>query len=104
MLQSEPITAMTRLTICMVGVVACAAVASQERQQQGAPAVRYLGQVPPGARPTRFAPGIVSTPAIEMNAVFRPDFHEFFFSRQVDGVFRLFRSTLAGEKWSSPHA
>jgi hypothetical protein len=37
------------------------------------PAIRYLGQAPPGTTPVRFAPGIVSTDAIEINAVFRHD-------------------------------
>ena len=62
--------------------------------------VRYLGQVPPGTTPVRFAPGIVSTPAIEINGAFRPDFQEFFFARQLAGVFTLFRSTLTGDRWS----
>ena len=95
---------MTRLTACVAAVVLSASLSSQERPQPVASTVRYLGQVPPGATPARFAPGIVSTPAIEINGVFRPDFQEFFFARQVDGVFTLFRSTLAKDKWSNPQA
>jgi Tol biopolymer transport system component len=72
--------------------------------QTVAPGVRYLGQAPPGTTPSRFAPGIVSTAAIEINAAFRPDFREFFFARQVGGVFTLFRSTLTASEWSAPEA
>lgn len=81
-----------------------AAVAGYGSSQAVDPSVRYLGQSPPGTTPVRFAPGIVSTPAIEINAAFRPDFKEFFFARQVDGVFTLFRSTLSGRQWSRPEA
>jgi hypothetical protein len=42
--------------------------------------------------PERFAPGVVSTPAIEINGVFAPDFREFVFARRLEGVFTLFRS------------
>src|SRR5262245_32377582 len=68
------------------------------------PEVRYFGQLPPGITPVRFAPGVVSTKAIEINGVFRQDFREFFFARQIDGVFALFRSTLAGDRWSDAQA
>jgi len=71
-------------------------------EQAVPPALRYLGQTPPGATPERFAPGIVSTAAIEINAAFRPDFREFFFARQVHGVFTLWRSALSGDTWSVP--
>ena len=70
--------------------------------QAVSPEVRYLGQAAPGTTPARFAPGVVSTAAIEINAAFRPDFREFFFARQVDGIFTLFRSTLTGSAWSEP--
>jgi hypothetical protein len=98
------ISAMTRLTICVAAVFVCASAPSPGRQETVGPSVRYLSQVPPGTTPPKFAPGIVSTPAIEINAVFRPDFQEFFFARQVDGVFTLFRSTLDSDKWSIPQA
>ena len=90
--------AMNRVLVAVSTLAVCGAVARQTVD----PAVRYLGQTPPGSTPVKFAPGIVSTPAIEINAVFRPDFKEFFFARQVDGVFTLFRSTLTGNKWSNP--
>ena len=33
----------------------------------------YLGQKPPGMKPEKFAPGIISTPGIEFEPVFSPD-------------------------------
>jgi hypothetical protein len=50
-----------------------------------APPVPYLGQPAPALLPERFAPGIVSTGAIELNAVFAPDGREFLFTRLIDG-------------------
>jgi hypothetical protein len=49
------------------------------------PGMRYLGQIPPGAKAELFAPGIVSTGAVELNSVFSPDGREFFFTRLIDG-------------------
>lgn len=48
-------------------------------------AQRYLGQTPPGAIPELFAPGLVSTEAVELNSVFSPDGREFFFTRLIEG-------------------
>jgi hypothetical protein len=88
----------------VAAVVLCAGVIAPGQNAEVAPAIRYLGQTPPGPTPVRFAPGIVSTGAVEINGVFRPDFREFFFARQVEGVFWLFRSTLTGTTWSAPAA
>lgn len=52
--------------------------------------------------PERFAPGIVSTDAIEINGVFTPDGREFFFSRMIDRVFTMYRSVLGNGGWSDP--
>jgi len=98
------ITAMTPLRTCVAVVVACASVIAHGGDQAAGAAVRYLGQAPPGSTPVRFAPDVVSTPAIEINGVFRPDFREFFFARRVGDVFTLFRSTLNGTRWSAPQA
>lgn len=98
------ITEIARFGASLAAVAVCTGIAAQDRDQAVAPAVRYLGQAAPGTTPARFAPGIVSTPAIEINAAFRPDFREFFFARQVGGVFTLFRSTLTGSRWSDPEA
>ncbi len=88
--------------LSLAAIVVCASVASHGGNQIVGPGVRYFGQTPPGTTPVRFAPGIVSTPAIEINGAFRPDFREFFFARRIGEVFTLFRSTLAGNKWSNP--
>src|SRR5262245_64730542 len=50
------------------------------------PKTPYLGQPVPGLTPELFAPGIVSTEAIELNGVFSPDGREFYFTRVVDGL------------------
>lgn len=94
----------TRVALVLAAVAVWTGTAGYGIEQTVDPAVRYLGQTPPGMTPVRFAPGIVSTPAIEINAAFRPDFQEFFFARQVNGVFTLFRSSLAGRTWSEPEA
>lgn len=95
---------MTPHTLAVAAIVLSAGLTAYGPDDPVAPAVRYLGQTPPGTTPVRFAPGIVSTPAVEINAVFRPDFKEFFFARHVAGVFTLFRSTLTGTTWSEPTA
>ncbi|MDT8449186.1 MAG: sialidase family protein [Wenzhouxiangellaceae bacterium] len=46
---------------------------------------RYLGRKPPGVTPELFAPGIVSTDAVELNSVFTPDGRTFFFTRLIEG-------------------
>ena len=92
-----------RFAVLDIAVIAGAASASDSPPVQSADSQsRYLGQKPPGLTPERFAPGIVSTAGIEINGVFAPDFREFVFARQLDGVFTLFRSTLEGSKWSAP--
>jgi hypothetical protein len=50
-----------------------------------APHPLYLGQRPPGMVPERFATGLISTDAIELNAVFTPDGREFLFTRLIEG-------------------
>lgn len=72
------------------------------RATGGRPDPPYLGQSPPGTTPERFAPGVVSTDAIELNGVFTPDGREFFFTRIVDRVDTIHRSTFAGGAWSRP--
>jgi Tol biopolymer transport system component len=96
------ISEIARVGVSVAAVALCPAGTGHGLTQTVAPAMRYLGQAPPGTTPSRFAPGIVSTPAIEINAAFRPDFREFFFARQVEGVFMLFRSTLNASAWSTP--
>jgi hypothetical protein len=62
----------------------------------------YLGQPVPGLTPALFAPGIVSTDAVELNGVFTPDMREFFFTRTADGTPTLHHSQLVGGAWSAP--
>lgn len=64
--------------------------------------LRYFGQPVPGTVPERFAPGVVSTDAIEINGVFSPDFTEFFFTRHASGVDTMLRSVFANGAWSVP--
>lgn len=62
----------------------------------------YLGQPVPGMTPVLFAPGVVSTDAIELNGVFTPDMREFFFARGGDGQPTIFHSRLTGNTWTAP--
>jgi hypothetical protein len=52
--------------------------------------------------PELFAPGVVSTDAIELNGVFTPDGREFFFTRLVDGIDTMHRSVFRLDRWTTP--
>jgi hypothetical protein len=45
----------------------------------------YLGLIPPTSKSVLFAPGIVSTNSLEINAAFSPTLDEFYFTRQKKG-------------------
>jgi len=62
----------------------------------------YLGQGTPPKTPEVFAPGLVSTEAIELNGVLAPGGREFLFTRLVDGVFSMHRSVLENGEWTRP--
>ncbi len=64
----------------------------------------YLGQTPPGMKPQVFAPGVVSLDGErELNSVFSPDGRIFMFSREVDGVFKMYFSAQdEDDVWSRP--
>lgn len=62
----------------------------------------YVGQALPGVTPERFAPGLVSTDAIELNGVFSSDLREFYFTRVVDGVDTMQQITFADGSWRGP--
>lgn len=66
------------------------------------PSADYLGQTPPSLVPEIFAPGLISTDAIEFNSVFSPDGREFFFARHHAGVDTMFRAAYAGGRWGEP--
>jgi hypothetical protein len=65
------------------------------------PVLPYLGQPVPGLTPEPFAPGIVTTKAIELNSVFSPDGREFYFTRLTGGVDTdtLHQIVFADGKW-----
>lgn len=61
----------------------------------------YLGQVPPGLTPKKFAPGYVSTRHRDFSGSFTPDLEEFYFSRMdVDTEkWWLIRFKLENNQW-----
>ena len=62
----------------------------------------YLGQELPGTTPKLFAPSIVNTDDIEINAVFNSSFTELFFTRIIDGIFVIHHSELSDGNWTTP--
>jgi Tol biopolymer transport system component len=70
----------------------------------GADPNAFLGEKPPGGDPVIFAPGIVSTEKIELNAAFTPDGREFYFTRRGAGrklaIMAVRRSDGGG--WNAP--
>jgi Tol biopolymer transport system component len=63
----------------------------------------YLGQKPPGMKPEKFAPGIISTSSIEFEPVFSPDGKAMFFTR-FDEKFKatIMMTKYEGGTWSPP--
>jgi Tol biopolymer transport system component len=92
-----------RSPACAVVIVAVVQAllgcSAPERATQFVP---YLGQPAPGSTPEQFAPGIVNTDAIEINGVFAPDGRTFFFARQLEDVFTIFRSDFGQTGWALP--
>ncbi len=66
------------------------------------PPVSYLGQPVPATQPVLFAPAMVNTDSIELNAVFNTAMTEFFFTRMVKGSFVIFHATRQNREWTSP--
>lgn len=64
----------------------------------------YLDQPPPGDRPEVFAPGLVSLDGErELNSVFSPDGRIFMFTREIEGVFKMFFSYRREDgSWQAP--
>ncbi|MDJ0712192.1 MAG: hypothetical protein QNJ14_17510 [Woeseiaceae bacterium] len=62
----------------------------------------YLGQNPPGEVPELFAPGIISTEAGELNAVFNEAGDVFLFSRMLDGKVKAFAMRMEEGVWREP--
>lgn len=91
------------LMACILAATACTGRPKPEARAAAVDtATPYFGQPTPGATPERFAPGVVSTDAIELNGVFTPDGREFFFTRLVDGIDTMFHSVIDGGRWSDP--
>jgi hypothetical protein len=89
----------------VLGTLLGASLAPQGLKPAGSQIVRpspYLGQPLPTLSPERFAPGVVSTDAIELNGVFTPDLKEFFFARLIDGVQTMYHAVLIDGAWSAP--
>ena len=63
----------------------------------------YLGQKPPGLKPEIFAPGVVSTEAVELNSIFTPEGDEFYFTRKDStGLYKIMQMKLKRRKWTIP--
>jgi hypothetical protein len=64
--------------------------------------VSYLDQKPPGTSPELFAPTIVNTDSVELNAVFNHSMTEFFFTRMINGSFVIHHAELIDGQWNLP--
>lgn len=87
------------VTSCSFLLISCAGSVPRTSATTPSP---YMGQAVPGDIPQLFAPGIVSTDAVELNGVFTPDLQEFFFARLIEGVQTIHHSVLENGAWSSP--
>jgi len=64
---------------------------------------KYLGQVPPDSIPQIFAPGLISTPAVEYTVSFDPSFQEFYFTRRGgDNISKIYFSEIVNGSWTDP--
>ena len=93
------------LISCIVAATSCTGQPKEEAAsavEAASPQPPYFGQPTPGIMPERFAPGVVSTDAIELNGVFTPDGREFFFTRLIDGVDIMHLSVFNDGEWSAP--
>jgi hypothetical protein len=88
-----------RLTLALPSVISLVLCSAAFQVAGPSP---YFGQPVPGLAPARFAPGIISTDAIELNTVFAPGMKELFFARRVDGMPAMFHSLLADGAWGAP--
>src|SRR5262245_9019916 len=86
----------------LASLVACRAGKEKAMAAGALPDPPYFGQSPPSTLPEKFAPGVVSTDAIELNGVFTPDGREFFFTRLVDGVDTMHHAAFVGGAWIEP--
>ena len=52
--------------------------------------------------PEIFAPNIISTDKRELNSVFSPDGKEFYFTKRVDGLLKMFYMKEENQGWTTP--
>lgn len=90
---------MIRSRRLLLAIVATAAMIG--RCASPLPQPDYLGQPLPGLVPELFAPGIVSTDAIELNGVLSADGREFYFTRVVEGLDTMHQMTRVDGQWGA---
>ncbi len=61
-----------------------------------------FGDTWPGMTPVLIAPGVINSEATEINLVFNQDNTELFFSRIVEGGFRMYTSRRLDDAWAQP--
>jgi Tol biopolymer transport system component len=79
--------------------LALACLAAATLSGTGMRSETYLGEVTPGLTPQRFAPGVVSTEATELNIAIAPDGSEVFLTERRDGRNTLVSVKRVGGKW-----
>lgn len=64
---------------------------------------KYLGQKPPGMKPEKFAPGLISMPLeYEFGSTFSRDGKEFFYGVDVNGKAETRYMRLSNGQWTAP--
>ena len=92
------------VALMLAGIAISCADRPPEESVAVAPAGDWLGQQPPGMSPALFAPGVVSTGADELNAVFSPDGTTFLFTVKTPDRVRhtLMFMERQGDSWTAP--
>ena len=97
-----------KFACAFIGVVISALAATSVSHGRDFPVLEgpYMGQPGPGMTAKVFAPGIVSTEAWEVEAVFAPGMHEFYFTQRAANTLRAplsasARKTISGKNISS---
>jgi Tol biopolymer transport system component len=91
------------LVLLMSGFGCAEAQQNQSAGESPSSKGAYLGEPAPGAEPSLFSPGVVSTSANEVNSVFTPDGLEFYFSRFEPGSgYTIMMMREEGGVWTAP--
>lgn len=92
------------IMIAALAVVhSCGSGSGDRAGRGGADPNVFLGQKVPGDDPVIFAPGVVSTERIELNAAFTPDGREFYFTRRGAGrKLAIMAARRSDGGWSAP--